>query len=187
MPKTSTKEPQLSREAWLQRALEVLRDEGIQGVRVERLARDLGVTKGSFYWHFADRDELWQGLLEFWSEIYNDVVTRNPEFQQGDAADVLLQAMTMIRHEGLDRFELAIRAWADHDPMADQAVRKVYAHRIEFISGLFRRMGFRGLEAEIRTRLTLCYLSWEPNMYPDETESRRLQMLKRQHALLTQK
>ena len=57
-------ERQLNRNAWLEQALHVLREEGIQGVRIERLARDLGVTKGSFYWHFDNLDDLRQSILE---------------------------------------------------------------------------------------------------------------------------
>lgn len=184
--KTRSKgEPKLNRDAWLQRSLEVLRDEGIAGVRVERLARDLHVTKGSFYWHFTDRDDLFTSLLDFWIRKYNDVVIKNPHVIDQDPADGLLAAMIMVREQGLDRFELAMRAWADHDERAHAAVREVYEQRKEFIRRFFSRLGFRGLDAEVRTRLALCYLSWEPNMYQEESESRRMTMLKRQHELLT--
>jgi AcrR family transcriptional regulator len=175
----------LSRESWLEHSLEILREEGIQGVRVERLARDLGVTKGSFYWHFTDRNDLFESMLEYWIHQYNDVVTKNPQFLEGDPAVGLLAAMAKVRHEGLDQYELAMRAWADHDSQAHEAVQNVYQHRMKFIRGFFTRIGFRGLDAEIRTRLTLCYLSWEPNMYGDESESRRLSLLKRLQELLT--
>ena len=175
----------LSRGQWLQRSLDVLREEGIAGVRVERLARDLGVTKGSFYWHFEDRDDLKRSLLDFWTEQFNDVVLQNRELLDADPAQGLLAAITAVREHKLDRYELAMRAWAAHDSMADKAVRAVYARRNEFIHGFFRRLGFRGFDAEIRTRLTLCYLSWEPNMYPDESEAHRLKLLKLQHELLT--
>jgi AcrR family transcriptional regulator len=183
----TTKKPRLCREEWLARALEVLRREGIQGVRVERLARDLGVTKGSFYWHFKDRSDLFGSLLEYWSDRYTGVIVENREFLAGDPRAALLAAMTMVRRERLDQYELAIRAWADSDPAADRACRAVYARRNQFVKGLFERLGFRGLEADVRTRLMLCYMSWEPNMYPDEAEGRRLQLLKIHHELLTQK
>ena len=57
---------QLRRFDWLQAALAVFVEEGIDEVRVTRLADDLGVTRGSFYWHFANRDELIDGLVEYW-------------------------------------------------------------------------------------------------------------------------
>ncbi|MDC0936945.1 TetR/AcrR family transcriptional regulator [Pirellulales bacterium] len=178
-------EPRLNPEAWLGRALEVLREEGIQGVRVERVARDLGVTKGSFYWHFKDRPDLHRSILRYWTEQYNDVVVENREFLDTEPAKGLLAAITRVREEGLDKYELAMRAWADHDSEADEVVRAAYEKRSAFVRGFFTRLGFRGLDAEVRTRLTLCYLSWEPNMYPDESEARRLNLLKFQHNLLT--
>ena len=180
-------EPRLSRDAWLRRALEVLRDEGVQGVRIERLARDLGVTKGSFYWHFKDRGDLRRSMLDYWTEKYNDVIVQHPEYQDAEPAAGLLAAVRRVRAEGLDHYELAMRAWAAHDEEAAAAVRAAYEKRTTFVRGFFTRLGFRGLAAEIRTRLALCYLSWEPSMYPDEPESRRLQLLDLQHELLTGK
>ena len=52
---------------WTQAGLEALRKGGVAGVRVERLAEDIGLTKGSFYWHFRGRGELLEALLEFWA------------------------------------------------------------------------------------------------------------------------
>jgi AcrR family transcriptional regulator len=178
--------PKLDRKAWLIRALEVLLHEGVQGVRIERLARDLEVTKGSFYWHFQDREDLLKAVLEFWSDAYNDIVLDNPEFQQGDAGRALLSAMKRVRREGLDRYELALRAWAADDATANRVVKKVYAKRMRFIRSCFERIGFRGMEAEIRTRLMLCYMSWEPSMFAKESKSKRLRLLELQHELLTQ-
>ena len=57
---------QLSREQWLAAALEVLRQHGVAGVRIVPIARLLGVTTGSFYWHFKDRQDLLQSMLEYW-------------------------------------------------------------------------------------------------------------------------
>ena len=68
----------------MQHALDTLHREGIQGVRIEKIARELGVTKGSFYWHFNDLGDLQQSILEFWCDKYSEVVTRHPEFRQGD-------------------------------------------------------------------------------------------------------
>ena len=145
-------EVRLSRDAWLRRALDVLRDEGVQGVRVERLARDLGVTKGSFYWHFKDRDALRRSILDYWTEQYNDVIVENREFLKAEPAEVLLAAIMRVREEGLDKYELAMRAWAAHDSNADVAVRAAYERRTIFVRGFFTRLGFRGLGARANHR-----------------------------------
>jgi AcrR family transcriptional regulator len=156
-------EVRLTRDAWLLRPLEVLRDEGIQDVKVERLARDLGVTKGSFYWHFNDHGDVLQSILGYWVETHNDVIIKNRDFLKAKPADRLLSAITRVREEGLNRYELAMRAWADHDSNTDTVVRAVYEKHKALVRGFITRLGFRELDAEIRTRLTHCYLRWEPN------------------------
>ena len=185
MGEKSKSEPRLSRATWLQQSLEVLRDEGIQGVKINRLASDLGVTKGSFYWHFKDLADLRQALLEYWFQNFNESLHETREFLEGDPAEGLLAAMTKVREVGLDRYELAMRAWAEHDAKVKKVVIDAYKSRIEFIGGFYRRMGFRGKDVDIRVRLLLCYMSWEPNLHPQEPKKRRLEMLKLQHQLLT--
>jgi AcrR family transcriptional regulator len=183
----TTAENRLSRDSWLHQALEILRDEGIQGVRIDRVARDLGVTKGSFYWHFKDLHDLRQSVLRYWAERYSDVISENEAYLEGDPAEGLLAAMTRVREEGLDAMEIPMRSWADHDPTADQTVREVYERRTKFVRSFFTRLGFRGLDAEMRTRSILCFMSWEPSMYVDDSPGRRLKLLKRHLQLLTTK
>ena len=187
MAATTNRDPRLSRDCWLQHALEVLRDEGIQGVRIDRMARDLGVTKGSFYWHFKDLDDLRQSILDHWAEQYSDVISENRDFLEADPATGLLDAMTRARKDGLDAFEVAMRSWADHDQLADKAVNAVYKRRTKFVRSFFTRLGFRGLEAEMRTHTVLCYMSWEPSMYAGDSPVRRLNLLKLHLDLLTKK
>ena len=55
---------------WQELALKVLASEGVQGVRVERLARDLGIAKAGFYWHFRDRRDLLQSILAYWANEF---------------------------------------------------------------------------------------------------------------------
>lgn len=187
MARRSSREARLNRDAWLQHALKILRDEGIQGVRIDRLARDLGVTKGSFYWHFKDLADLRQSILDHWAERYSNVIVENRAFLEAEPAEGLFAAMKMVRTNRLDEFEIALRSWADHDSEADKVVRTVYERRTKFVRSFFTRLGFRGKDAEIRTRSLLCFMSWEPSMYEDDSTSRRLNLLKLLHELLTSK
>jgi AcrR family transcriptional regulator len=177
----------LTREAWLQYALQVLRLEGLQGMRIDRMASDLGVTKGSFYWHFEDLKDLQGSVMKHWRDRYNNIIIENREFLDAEPAVGLLSAVTRIREEGLDEYEVAIRNWAFHDPYVEEVVRKVYGERKTFVRSFFTRLGFRGMDAEIRTRLTLCYMSWEPSIYQEDSKSQRVKMLKSVHELLTKK
>ena len=187
MASNASADTRLSRDSWLEHALEILRDEGIQGVRIDRMARDLGVTKGSFYWHFENLDDLRTSILEHWAQKYSDVISENPEYLQTDPQAGLLAATTRVRKEGLDAFEVAMRNWADHDPVADAAVGAVYERRTKFVRSFFTRLGFRGMDAEMRTHTTLCYMSWEPSMYTEDSPTRRLKLLKLHIEMVTRK
>lgn len=158
----------ISREDWLQHALDTLRREGIQGVRIEKLARELGVTKGGFYGHFRDLDELKANLLEFWSNEYTNIATRHAGLEEDDdPVAALLQLIEMVRERHLARYELAMRSWADHDEDVAAVVRKIHAERIRFLRRLFQRIGFTGAERNMRARLLLNYLSWDQNLMLD--------------------
>ncbi len=185
MTSTSTKKNPLSREAWLNLSLEVLRNEGIQGVRIERLARDLGVTKGSFYWLFKDREDLWKSLLNYWDDRFTGVVVKNRALIESGPSEGLFALIKQVLEDGLDQYEVAMRAWADHDSTVEVRVREVYSKRTDFVRSFFNRLGFRGDDAEARTRLLLSHLSWAPSMYPDEPMTNRLKLLKHQLKLLT--
>lgn len=99
----------------------------------------------------------------------------------------LVTLITKVRQEKLEEYELAIRAWANQAPRVAEAVRQVYQRRSDFVRGFFTRLGFQGTDEEIRTCLTRCYLSWERNMYEDDSAASRLELLELQHELLTKK
>ena len=73
------KTQRLSRLSWIKTAFDTLYEEGIEQVRVERLAKKLKVTKGSFYWHFRDRAELLDALIEYWNDEMTRTVLENAE------------------------------------------------------------------------------------------------------------
>ena len=175
----------LSRESWLLHALDVLKREGIAGVRVERLARDLGVTKGSFYHHFSDRPELMREMLRYWTEELTGRVIERVGDAGGGASDKLLTLMHLITDEELGQYETAIRSWASFDPIAAQEVAKVDRMRFKFINSLFAACGFKGLGGEMRTRMFMYYMIAEPSIFYREAKSKRRQLQKLRHSLLT--
>ena len=83
--KKSPRKKRVSKAEWLGQALDVLASDGIQGVRVERLARNLGIAKAGFYWHFRERRDLLQSLLDYWTHEFTAVVTENSELLEGDS------------------------------------------------------------------------------------------------------
>ena len=174
----------VSKAEWLALALEVLASEGVQGVRIERLARDLGIAKAGFYWHFRDRSDLLQGMLDYWLHEFNAVITENPELLEGDPEQRLYRTMVMILDHDLTKYDLAIRDWAARDPAAAKAIRLVYRMRLEFVRAIFSDLGFRGRQLEMRTRLFVCYQSWELAMFDDLSKEERRKLLRLRHKLL---
>ena len=81
--RSGTVQARLSKEEWLARALEVLGRKGAGELTIESMARHLGVTKGSFYWHFKDRADFFRQLIEYWDEHFTQTVI--VEIQARDA------------------------------------------------------------------------------------------------------
>jgi AcrR family transcriptional regulator len=174
----------ISKAEWLGLALEVLATEGVQGVRIERLGRDLGVAKAGFYWHFRDRNDLMQSILAYWKDEYTAIVTKNTDLLEGDPKKRLHETMVMILDHDLTKYDLAIRDWAAHDPSAAKAVKSVYRMRLEFVRSIFSDLGFRGRQLEMRTRLFVGYHTWEHAMFDDLTKDERHKLLRLRHKLL---
>lgn len=152
------------RAQWLVAGLESLRRNGIAGVRVERLAMDLGITKGSFYWHFRDRRELLEALLEHWSHEMTDVeFERIEKLKDGLAARLAALAQDVLE-KGMGRYDPAIRAWARADRRVAAAVAHVDRRRVRALAGFFEDGGFRPAEARTRARLFYTFLLGEPQV-----------------------
>ena len=175
-----------SKAEWLEKALEVLETDGVSGVKVDRLAKLLETSRSGFYWHFKDRRDLLLNLLEYWKHEYTEVVIADG----GHEADLpprerMLHIMKMIEHYDLDRFEIPIRAWADHDPTAAEVVKNVYSMRFKFIKSIFAEMGFKGADLDMRTRLWLCYAIHGKAMFGKASRTKQAEMLKLCHQVLT--
>ncbi len=148
----------LTPEVWIEAATDVLVVEGIDHVRVDVLARQLGVTRGSFYWHFRDREDLLRRVLLAWSTRATQALTKRLAEASKDPLE-RLRDMISLPHRGraavrAARIELAIRAWARRDDMARQALDAADASRLAYHEQAFRALGFEPAEARSRAFLT---------------------------------
>src|ERR1043166_4775571 len=117
--KPKDKVVRLDGEAWIAAAFDALADRGIDAVRVEPLAKSLAITKGSFYWHFADRRALIDAMLAAWSE--GRIAAIRQQTERGEPAAVLRTLADLYtRHANLRglTIELAIRSLARADGKA---------------------------------------------------------------------
>ena len=149
----------LTPQDWVEAATRVLVAKSIDSVNVDGLARTLKVTRGSFYWHFSDRDHLLSALLQRWHEdATQQVISR---FEEGGvtARQLIVDLVSLpFRGRAAERassIELAIRAWARRDELARKAVDEVDARRLYYIGRCFERLGFA--PAESRTRAFMLY------------------------------
>jgi AcrR family transcriptional regulator len=167
----------LTPEAWVEAATAVLVDRGIDHVRVDVLAGQLGVTRGSFYWHFRDREDLLRRVLQAWCERCTEQLTRRLASARDDPREQL-RDMISLPFRGraaarAARIELAIRAWARRDDMARRAVDSADADRIAYHAQVFQALGFDAAEAGQRAFLVYGYELAESLLYRQGSEAER--------------
>lgn len=132
---------------WILAAFKTLGSEGIDGVKVERIAKQLGTTKGSFYWHFADRPTLLQHMLHFWEQegtlgIIEYLDER--EVSAGERLKALARISTDTQVHGLDAVavEGALRAWAGQEAWVADLIRATERTRIDYVARLLEELGY---------------------------------------------
>lgn len=175
----------LTKDDWLRAAMELLRTRGIGGVRVLPLAKGLGVSRGSFYWHFEDRDDLLRGMLDWWDrEMTDSVIQVANESRGSPRARLMAVAEDVVRFDR-NRYEAAIRTWAEGDKRVAKTLKRVVHKRLDYVTSLFRESGFSPADARARGDLLAVYIMSEASILADETLETRLRLLRRQVRLLT--
>jgi len=133
----------------------VLIDVGIVAVKIDRLAKLAGVTRGGFYWRFKSRDELLEALIDDWRESNTTPMLRVLQSDASPKERMRGLAELYIEGRGFsEAYDSAVRAWAALSPPIAEIVRAVDGIRLEALEGLFRDVGFDADEAMIRARIT---------------------------------
>ena len=162
---------------WTQAGLEALRKGGVAGVRVERLAEDIGLTKGSFYWHFRGRGELLEALLDFWAREMTEAEFERVQAVRGGLAARLRTLAEDVLEKGMGRYDPAVRAWARSDKKVAAAVAQVDRRRVRALTGFFEEGGFAPAEARTRARLFYTFLLGEPQVRAPAREPAELKRM----------
>jgi len=142
----------LSADDWAQAALDLIAEQGVASVAVEPLARRLGVTKGSFYWHFPSRDALLVAALERWER--DEQVAYGGLESIPNAADRLRALFDLISHHYKTHIIYSELLRAPEHPAVQPVLRHVLERRIGFLLESFRQAGLSDREALNRARLT---------------------------------
>jgi AcrR family transcriptional regulator len=151
---------QTPRGRWIDQGLRALAAGGPDAVRIESLARTLGVTKGGFYGYFDDRRALLDEMLDAWERGSVDDVIERVEGAGGNAEAKLqrLSALAGSRHGERLRIDLAVRDWARHEKRVARRLRRVDNRRMDYLRSLFAALGLH--EDEIEVRCLLFYSLW---------------------------
>lgn len=162
MPSTKIsrkKRPPLDRSAWVLGALKLLARDGIDGVRVEVLANKLGVTKGSFYWHFKDRPALYKEMLDYWrQEVVLQIMERLKAIDDPKQRFQSMIRLPFDKNPPNFELELAVRLWARRDRQASTALAKADELRIQFIVDVLTAAGAPTASARSRALLIFAFL-----------------------------
>ena len=149
----------MPREQWIEQGLTALAAGGPDAVRVEVLAKQLGVTKGGFYGYFADRDALLAAMLDTWERESTDEVLDRVEREGGDPkAKITRAGLLTFSSDRLLPIDLAIRDWARRDETVAHRLRRVDNRRMDYMRSLFRT--FCTDAAEVEDRCLLGFSLW---------------------------
>jgi AcrR family transcriptional regulator len=124
------------RSTWIDAGLQALASGGPDAVRVDLLAKELGVTRGGFYWHFTSRQDLLDALLDAWEHTSIDDVLARVEGERGDAREKVRMAGMLTFSKELLPIDLAVRDWARRDPTVARRLRRVDNRRMEYLRAL---------------------------------------------------
>jgi AcrR family transcriptional regulator len=141
----------LSAEQWLDRGLKVLANDGFTALKAERLAKLMRVSRGSFYWHFADIGAFHTALLDRWRDLAAEQVIAGVE--RSSQGDDLLPALLRQAFRVRPRLEVAVRNWATFDATAQRAVHAIDRRRLSYIANLMETSGLSSDLAATRAQI----------------------------------
>jgi AcrR family transcriptional regulator len=173
------------REKWVEEGLQMLAADGVDAVRVEALAKKLGVTKGGFYGYFPDRSALLEAMLETWERESIDDVLERVEQVDGDALDkARLAGQLTFSRDRLRPIDLAVRAWARRDQDVAERLRRVDNRRMQLLRDAIGTFCEDAKEVEARSLLAFCAAIGSDFLAADHPGSTRAEVLARASALI---
>jgi AcrR family transcriptional regulator len=142
---------QLSAKDWLDQGLRTLAKSGFTALKAEPLAKAMGVSRGSFYWHFADIGAFHAAILKLWREVAAEQIIANVEAASNDENPLTL----LLRRVFSERLALenAVRTWASVDATARAAVQAIDQRRLGYIESLLKQSGLPAETARARAQI----------------------------------
>ena len=161
-PQKATAEPPLARKDWIDAAIEMMAEDNVEALRVDTLAERLGVTKGSFYWHFKGREDLLFSVLEAWRlQMTSQIVAliADTTGTPWERIERLLRIAISARPDVPGGpFEVTLRDWARRDATVAEIVREVDRARFDFARQLYRHAGLSEADAMDYAELHMAFV-----------------------------
>lgn len=148
--------PRLSVDDWVACALEVLADDGVAGIKIGTLCTRLGVTKGSFYWHFEDLEAFLGAVAEHWAAGRDEAVASFVELESVEPAQRLRLMMLRFADRSQWPLERAVREWARTNPYVQERVARTDLVMAGKVKDAFEEIGFSEDEAVLRSQMMFC-------------------------------
>jgi len=145
------------RSEWIKQGLRALADGGPDAVRIELLAKELGISRGGFYWHFEDRGALLAAMLDTWEQATTEEVAERLESGGGDTP-AKLRRLFALTSPSVVKTDLAIRDWARRDHAVAEHLRRIDNWRMGHLRALFADLSTNPAEVEARCLLTFSLL-----------------------------
>jgi AcrR family transcriptional regulator len=167
-------------DAWIEAGFAEIARSGVEGVRVEVLAKNLGVTKGGFYRRFRDRAALLEVMLQSWSDGRIAAIEQQASLEGATARDRLRSLLRLyserMNTEGM-AIELAIRQWARADAAAAEAVARVDAARLKNVAQLYRATGLPTETADAQAFMFYCFIFGQSLLFLERSQRKRAQLI----------
>jgi AcrR family transcriptional regulator len=171
----------LSRDKWLEMAIEAMTMECKSKFSLDSLLKAMPVSKGSFYWHFKNRADFLFALVDYWdrhdTQSVVDALDSLPE--EATAADKLWELMGIVYEQQYGRYDLLMRSLTLEFPELHEAVTQVDQKRYQNVRQIFRELGFEGDDLEMRTLAFVATTSMEQMLLidmPAEVYERQLKL-----------
>lgn len=182
MTPSRTSAARLARRDWVRAAVDILSLKGVDSVRVEVLAKKLNISKGSFYWHFKDRRDLLEAVLDEWEMRQSDWNAESEGVL--NAVERWARLFEFLSQPDYARLEMAISSWARQDEKVALRVAKADRKRVAYLARVFREIGFTTSQAaEWANAAMLIYLGWMDRMTravpQDESDAPLAELLSR--------
>jgi AcrR family transcriptional regulator len=142
---------QLSAQDWLDQGLKTLATQGVAALKADPLSKAMGVSRGSFYWHFADIGAYHAAVLKYWREVAAEAIIAHVEAASAEQ-NPLIVLLRRVFSEKL-ALERAVRSWATFDSTAKSAVQAIDRRRLDYVESLVRARGVAPETAQARAQV----------------------------------